>query len=129
MHVDESSGVDFRDDSTIPDMEPPSAFKWQFLVGVRALVPILPPAEVDNGANALKVLEGDDTQSAQLVSHDTDLDSDDSMSEFERNLKELMPDLHSGIETRTKGTRKSERPKRPSSRFNEEAGFLAKPPK
>lgn len=55
------------------------------------------------------------------------------MAEFERNLKILMPDLHGGTDLlslgQALGTRKSERQKKPSSWFNEEAGYLAEPPK
>lgn len=44
-----------------------------------------------------------------------------------------MPDLHSDIGTTSskhqKGTRRSERPKKPPSRYNDDAGFLIEPPK
>lgn len=59
--------------------------------------------------------------------------SDNSISEFERNFWVLLPDLHDGTKLITseqpQGTRRNRRPKKPSSRFNEDARFLAEPPK
>lgn len=61
------------------------------------------------------------------------LESDDSISEFEMNLRKLMPDLLGGLETNTsvqpKGTRRSKRIKKPSSCFNEETSYLTIPTK
>lgn len=65
--------------------------------GMWALVPDLTLVDVDSCAEVLKEIKGTDTQSLELVSPDIDLESDDSISEFERNLRELMPDLHRGI--------------------------------
>lgn len=60
-------------------------------------------------------------------------ESDDSISEFEMNLRKLMPSLlgepGESNTKESKGTRCSERMKKPYSRFNEEASFLAEPPK
>lgn len=61
------------------------------------------------------------------------MESDDSFSEFKRNLRVLLPSLHSSSEggpiENLQGTRKSKRHKKPSSRFNEETGFVAEPPR
>lgn len=66
-------------------------------------------------------------------SPDSFSESDDPISEFEMNLRKLMLGLLRDPEARTvsqqKGTRRSERIKKPSSRFNEEAGYIAEPPK
>lgn len=52
---------------------------------------------------------------------------EDSESDFEVKVRRL---LHSGqTEDPTQGTRRSERRKKPSSRWNEEAGFLPQPPR
>lgn len=55
------------------------------------------------------------------------------MSEFEQNLRELLLDMHgetdSQVVEQSIGTRKSERQKKPLTRLNEEAGYLAEPPK
>lgn len=53
--------------------------------------------------------------------------TDDSDTDFEIKIKRL---LHSGqIEDVTQNTRRSERMKKPSSRWNEEAGFISQPPR
>lgn len=64
------------------------------------------------------------------------LDSDDSVFEYERNLIELMQGLqedsssmHLGQLEQHNGTRHSERQKMRSSKWNDNAGFLAKPPR
>lgn len=60
-------------------------------------------------------------------------ESDESISEFERNLRVLLLDLHIGNEStevdQPLGTRRSERAKKPSFHFTEDAGFVAVPPK
>lgn len=62
---------------------------------------------------------------------DIDIDLNDSITEFKSNLRELMPNFQSGNEAvsvdNLQETRKNERQKKPSSRFNEEAGYLVKP--
>lgn len=73
-------------------------------------------------------LERVDTQSSG-----TGADSVDSASEFEKNLRVLLPDLQIGSSLGNydpaKGSRRSKRQKKPSSRFNEEAGFIPEPPR
>lgn len=60
-------------------------------------------------------------------------ESDDSITKFERNLRELMLDLHRvtelNIMEQHKRTCRSERSKKPSSHFNEDASYIAKSPK
>lgn len=93
-----------------------------------ALVPesVSSVVSIDSCADILKERKGTDTRSMDKLSPDNDLESDDSMSEFERNLRELLSDLNGGHESATAGqpigTRKSKRLKKPSSWFNEEAG-------
>lgn len=77
--------------------------------------------------------EQGDSQSADKFSSDLEGDSDDSVSEFERNLRELMlgfqGNSQSGCRDPPKGSRRNERQKKPSLRFNKEAGFLPEPPR
>lgn len=100
-----------------------------------ALISGLVPSFVkgDNFADVMKEGEGTDTRSTENLSPDIDNDLDDSMSEFKRNLRELMPDLYGGNDStalgQSVGTRKSKRPKKQSSQFNEKAGFLIELPK
>lgn len=76
-----------------------------------------------------KDLDGSDLNFEDMESPDHISESDDSVVEFERKLHELMPDLHGKKDPITsehpKGSRRSERPKKPPSRFIEEA----EPPK
>lgn len=73
-------------------------------------------------ARDLKETKETDTLSADKVSPYNIFDPNDWMSKFERNLRELIPDLHGGNDStaseQPKGTRRSERLKKPSSRFN-----------
>lgn len=69
-----------------------------------------------------------DAQSLDKVAIENDVESNDFVTEFERNMRVLLPNFQSGLEASSAdsviGTWKSERHKKPSSRFNEEAGFL-----
>lgn len=71
--------------------------------------------------------------SAVIATSDSNYESGDSISEFEMNLRVLLPNLHGRSESVTRGqtrtTRKSEKKKKPSSRFNEEASFITEPPR
>lgn len=55
------------------------------------------------------------------------------MAEFERNLREFMSGLKEDnpatVADKPKGARRSERPKKPSMRFNEISGYLLEPPR
>lgn len=58
---------------------------------------------------------------------------DDSVDDFEHKLREILPSLQEDNSLASleqpKGTRTSERKKKPSSKWNEDAGFLAELPK
>lgn len=68
-----------------------------------------------------------------ITTFDSNYESDDSISEFERKLRVLLPDMNGRSDDvaveKSRGTRNSERKKKPSSRLNEEAGFIAEPPR
>lgn len=72
-----------------------------------------------------------DTQPANQDSPIHDVNSDDLMPEFVRNPRELMPGLQednpSTVANQPKGTRRRERLKKLSTRFNENAGYLPQP--
>lgn len=120
-------GVDFSNVNVPPSMVPSSGFHWQFLVGVWALVLalVIPATGVERSVEELKDLEGIDTQSTDGALPDHISESDASVLEFEMNLLELLPDLPVGKSSSTadqpKGTRRSGRPKKPPSRFDEKA--------
>lgn len=121
----------FRDSAVVPGISPPEGFSWQFWAGVWVLAPgPVPSMDRDTGgACKSSALNDVATKSSGDLSPDMDIDSDDSMSEFERNIRKLLPDLQRGQESsvnrQSTGIRKSERQKKPSSRFTEEAGYLA----
>lgn len=75
----------------------------------------------------------EENQSVVKDSQDEDLDSDDSVTEFERHIRELMPSLKEDNDPvllkQAKGTKKSERQKKPSTKWTKDAGFVAEPPK
>lgn len=128
-------GLNFRNRDAAPGVAPPEGFQWQFLEGGWVLAPVIAHTEVAiyNDSAVLSEKEGSETGNANVVSPEVDKDSDDSVSEFERNLRELLPDLpgsrSSSATGQTQGTRKSERQKKPLLRFNEDTGCSAEPPK
>lgn len=125
--------VNFNDDSALPDLVPPAGFSWEFIIGCWALKPVFKQPMISVDCVAKEASEQEDLHSPSNVMETPDslYESDDSVSEFERNLRELMPGMigepEPAAEKHTKGTKRSERPKKPSSRFNEEAGYIAKP--
>lgn len=86
---------------------------------------------VDSAAFIAKYSEGIENQFVDKTSLNIVSDFDDSISKFERNLLVLLPNLYDGTESTTleqpQGSRRSERPKKPSLRLNEDAGFLDEP--
>lgn len=116
-------------------MIPPSGFTWEFLAGVWALKPAVRQPVLKEDCSAKETSEQEKLQSSSDVMETLDslYESDDSVSEFERNLRELMPNLLRGsksvIAEQPRSTQRSESPKKHSSRFNEEAGYIVEPPK
>lgn len=102
---------------------------------VWALVPASSPTNEGGNSGADLTIEGvvSDTRSSYSLSPKMDIDSDNSVTEFERNIRKLLPCLHEESNTskigQSTGTKKSERQKKPSSRFNEEVGYLVEIPK
>lgn len=98
--------LNFKDDSATPAVAPPDGFKCHFLEGVWALVPISVISNArdytevnDVGIIGEDVEDGSDVRSPEVRSQDIGHDSDDSMTEFERNLKILLPCLHEETES------------------------------
>lgn len=115
-------GVDIMDEKARPATNPPEGFHWQFLANIWVLAPVVVLKDSDKGvdSNDPNVSESEDIEEVYA--------SDDSR----RSLKELLPGLKGGSSPTSevpKGVRKSERQKKPSSRWNEEAGFWAEPPR
>lgn len=109
-----------------PDIASLEGFQWQFLANQWVLIPCsktnVKDKEVENLVN---VVETEDL--------DEEYGSDESITEFERSLKDMLPGLKVGNSTSVTGsalgTRKSERSKKPSTRWNEETGFVVEPPR
>lgn len=76
---------------------------------------------------------GGDSHVSELEDRVEEFASDESSYEFERSIRELLPGLKEGESSLStvvpKGVRKSERHKKPSSRWNKEAGFVPEPPR
>lgn len=114
------------------DVVPLADFIWQFSAGVWALFPKLSSSgtvTVDMPSEPVRL----DTLFIDKILSGTEVDSDDSVSEFERNLHELMLRLKGSSSSRCldqpKLSRRSERHKKLSSRFNEDEGFIPKLPR
>ncbi|XP_039139646.1 uncharacterized protein LOC120276971 [Dioscorea cayenensis subsp. rotundata] len=136
-----------------------SGYSWHFSCGAWCLIPKNHSLHSDNNhhigdtsdnwedeevgdKNLEEVLGGDDfVPNSQLnldfPSSDKD-GSDDSSSDFEEKIRRMFLDSNSGKtttehtkhgKTPSEGKRRSERQKKPSSRWTEEAGYLAQPPK
>lgn len=116
-------------------MVPLMGFTWEFLAGGWALKPAVGQHSVVGDSLNMKSIVPEDLHSLLAVSESPEslYESDDSISEFEKNLRELLPDLHGGFDSNAaelpRSARQSERQKKPFSRFNEEAGYIAEPPK
>lgn len=79
---------------------------------------VVSPNEADDAFGGEKEIDYLEGQTVDKVNLYSDLDSDDSISEFEWNLRVLMLNFQSGLEAITvdsvQGTRKSGRLKKPS---------------
>lgn len=78
--------------------------------------------------------EGDDGyHSLERDSPVDDFESDDSVCEFESNLRKLLPGLQESSSVvrpgQVKGIRRSAWQKKPSTKWNEDAGSVAEPPR
>lgn len=126
-------GLEISASSGPPCFVPPPGFRWKILEGVWAMVPGVATNEGSPTDLEHHDLGGTGSQSMVKESPSNSAESEDSVSVFERELRVLLPDLPCAAEEATAeqriGTRRSERPKKPSSRFTEDAGFVAEPPK
>lgn len=120
-------GVDVLNDHAKPTTVPPAGFQWQFLANVWVLAPVAVHKDIG------KEGELGDSHVSESEDRDEEYESDEPIYEFERSIRELLPGLKEGESSPptdvAKGVRKSERHKKPSSRWNEEAGFVAEPPR
>ncbi|XP_039121679.1 uncharacterized protein LOC120258373 [Dioscorea cayenensis subsp. rotundata] len=120
-------GVDVLDSNAKPNTAPPMGFEWHFLANIWVLDPIIAPKNANLGVGV------GDSYASETEDRDDEFASDDSIYEFERSIKELLPGMKEGSSSPTnhapKGVRKSDRPKKPSSRWTEEAGYVAEPPR
>ncbi|XP_039138075.1 uncharacterized protein LOC120275526 [Dioscorea cayenensis subsp. rotundata] len=128
------SNIDFGDVTVQPEVVPPTGFIWKLSEGVWALFPVSLRGDKCERPSVPDLQEGHgDSLSADKLTSEGDEDSDDSVSEFARNLRELLPGLQvsssAGGKEPPVGSRRSERQKKPSSRFNAEAGFIPEPPR
>lgn len=106
-----ATGGSLGDPGAMPAMAPSSGFKWHFLSKFWALVPVNFSSHL-----GLEHNEGDGSDIHMAVNASPKIisESDDSSTEFERNLRVLLPNLHSEKDTKLPaGTRRSERPKNP----------------
>lgn len=85
-----SSQVNFEDILVKAEATPPAGFTWKFSKEVWALFPGNVGTRVASVAVPSDPNLGD-SRSADFISSDLEGDSDDSASEFERNLRELLP--------------------------------------
>lgn len=114
-----SAHVDFGDITVQPEIIPSSSFTWKFSEGVWALfletvglgVDVANVPSDQEQENSRSVGKGV-SQSAIKLTSEGEEDSDDSVTEFERNLRELLPGLQ------VSSSRRSEIQKNLSSRFN-----------
>lgn len=133
LECQEFDNTNFSDESVMPTLTPPAGFLWQFVAGGWALKPV---SDRNVGAGIVLLRSEIDTDklppsSEASESPDHSFDSVLS-SDFERNMRKLLPDLQRGSDAsemkHSQRARRSERPKKPSSRFTEDAGFVAEPP-
>lgn len=134
-------------------MLPPNGFKWQFIAGLWSLVPLVTPVSSAHLASVSPILEVPDSQVAPAGTvvdgpsrehpledsasggdlPEIDSGTDDSESEFDKTIRLMLPGLCSGPSEDQQplppGARRSERQKKPSSRWNEDAGFVPEPPR
>lgn len=123
--------INFKDEEAMPDLVPPVGFAWDFIAGGWALRPSVGQVTVTSVVEPMEApIEQNKVHSPSVIiaSSDSTYESDESISEFEKNLRDLLPDLPGGSD-RALSTRRSERKKKPSSRFTEEAGYVAEPPR
>lgn len=116
-----------------PGFVPPPGFCCKLLAGVWAMVPDMTATEVAPIDDNQHDLGGTGSQSRVRESPTSSAKSEDSVPVFERKLRILLLDLPCTVEESTadqpKSTCRSERPKKPSSRFTADASFVAELPK
>lgn len=125
--------MDFGNTEAKPIITPLVGFVWKFMSGIWAIFPesVQGPLNSEYRSRARSEEVGEKNLFVKKDSPDDDFELDDSMTEFEQNLRELMPGLRKESSSvhmeKPKGTRKSKRQKKPSSKWNEDDGFLAEP--
>lgn len=120
--------INFKDEEFMPNVTPPVGFNYEFITRgwvLRPSIGLAVPSTVGPTTTSF-AQESLHSFSVVVASSDINYESYDSISEFERNLRELLPDLPGALD-HSHGTRRSERKKNPSSRFNEEAGYIVEP--
>lgn len=129
--MDSISNINFGDENVTPTVTPPVKFLWKFLSRIWALILGKAQGSLENDCRSLDKTEEESTDNQVLGtgSQDEGVESDDSVSESERNLRELMSGFQ---EDRVVGqlehhhvTKCSERQKKPSSKRNKDAGLVA----
>lgn len=120
------SCVGFKYIDEKPNLTPPDGFLWHFLSGTWTMVPAIEVEPDDDFRSSVggKVVDRSDDQVSDRAIEETDLELDDSVTEFDFQSGLVSSPADSAI-----GTRKSELKKMPPSRFNEDAGFLLDPPR
>lgn len=124
---------------------PPPNFNWVFIHGVWTLVPTKFVVDITSrsgeGGNSQsdnleiwgcvnqgdELLHGNENDGGEIGDSSHSRPSDDSESDFEVKIRRL---LQTGqTDDCNLGARRIERRKKPSSRWNEEAGFISQPPR
>lgn len=96
--VPELEKVDFSDESVLPNLTPPGGFSWEFIAGGWALRSNVGQSDMTVGGTHMSSVNLHSPTPVMTSTDSTEV-SDDSFSEFERNLQELLPGLPRGSET------------------------------
>lgn len=86
----------FSDEKSLPNLTPPLWFNWEFIAEGWALRPSVGLPNIVEGGTSMAP-DGLHSPSVVIATSDSNDDSDDSFSEFEMNLKELLPGLQGAL--------------------------------